>query len=95
MGLFGEMGPVNEKNATRENSWVTKTHLLAIDSPVGTGLSYTNDGSYCTTDACLAADMVTALAAFYVRVPEAKRLRLHLSSESYGGKVRNPIPSRV
>ena len=63
-------------------------NVLFIDNPVGTGFSYVDDLKYLTTDNFqIADDLVELLRGFYEKLPQFKKIPLHIFSESYGGKM--------
>lgn len=97
MGLFYEIGPYafdpsSGQLITNPHSWAADYHLLFVDSPVGTGLSY--GPGIVTDEAQVAADLQLALAAFFSRRPALRRCDLFLATESYGGKYA-PFVARM
>ena len=74
-GNFLELGPnFLRKNLTtnkyeevpRVVSWNDNYHLLFVDQPVGTGLSYiADDNDYVTSQDQVAANFYTALTRFF------------------------------
>lgn len=71
----------------RQHSWNNVAHMLYIDQPVGTGLSYVNGSEYLNSnEEQVAEHMYTLLQTFYDRHPEYRKLDLYLSGESYAGK---------
>ncbi|XP_050530388.1 venom serine carboxypeptidase-like [Daktulosphaira vitifoliae] len=93
-GVFKEIGPFlcsfNGRNYTvSENplSWHSNNSLLFIDSPVGTGYSFTehNDG-YATNFSTAGDQLFEVLMQFYIMFPEQRASSLYIMGESYGGK---------
>ena len=67
-GLFAEMGPyaISAAGAPVANpyTWATENAMVFIDNPRGTGFSFTDPGTLCTTWECYAADMDSWLRQF-------------------------------
>lgn len=85
-GLVEEIGPftVNQKvNAFRRKyTWCRKYNLLFIDSPVGTGFSFTaHDAGYPTSELGVAIDLYAFLVQFYAMFPELKSNSMFLIGE--------------
>ncbi|OWM69670.1 hypothetical protein CDL15_Pgr025519 [Punica granatum] len=86
-GNFGEIGPLNGNLEPRNATWLCKADLLFVDSPVGTGFSYTEDESLMVkTDYEAAADMTTLLMELFNKNETLQRSPLYIFAESYGGK---------
>ena len=67
-----------------EGSWVSVSHMVYVDQPVGTGFSY---GEPLLTTMDEAADeFVTFMSNFYEMYPQFIGHDLYLTGESYGGK---------
>ncbi|KAH9854286.1 peptidase S10 serine carboxypeptidase [Lenzites betulinus] len=98
-GLFFEMGPctVFEDGRTERNpySWNNVANLLFLDQPIGTGFSYSTDGSKVDTLADLAVDVYAFLQLFVGRFPQLGSKSLHLAAESWGGHYGPNIASYV
>ncbi|XP_049811567.1 retinoid-inducible serine carboxypeptidase-like [Schistocerca nitens] len=87
-GNFEELGIVDANLNVRNSSWVHKVNVLFIDNPVGTGFSYVDNYSlYTTTNAEIAADLITFIKAFLEQYPTFQTVPLYIFSESYGGKM--------
>ncbi|XP_049782035.1 retinoid-inducible serine carboxypeptidase-like [Schistocerca cancellata] len=87
-GNFEELGIVDTDLNVRNSSWVHKVNVLFIDNPVGTGYSYVDSNSlYTTTNAEIAADLLTFIKAFVEQYPTFQTVPLYIFSESYGGKM--------
>lgn len=100
-GMFKENGPYllgwdaeNERPYLLPNkfSWSDSHHMLYIDSPVGTGFSFTEaEAGYATSDEKVAVDLVEALRQFMLLFPtlskgqSAEVTRVYAFGESYGG----------
>ncbi|KAH7293602.1 hypothetical protein KP509_28G032400 [Ceratopteris richardii] len=87
LGNFEEIGPLTTSLLPRQHTWLTKSHLLFVDSPVGTGFSYVaNDSLLLTNDEDVAIDLTTFLQAFFESHPELQSSPFFVFAESYGGK---------
>lgn len=90
-GFFYEMGPfvvspTNYSQLTlREHRWNRIANMVYLESPVGVGFSYSDDGVYTITDDTAATDNRAAVEAFYVRFPNFKENELFITGESYAG----------
>lgn len=87
-GLFEENGPFivrDERIKTRVFTW-TKTHsMLYIDSPVGSGYSFTK-GGYAKNETIIGLHLYEALLQFFTLFPEYQKNSFYISGESYAGK---------
>eukprot|EP00616_Rhizochromulina_sp_CCMP1243_P003058 CAMPEP_0118975514 /NCGR_PEP_ID=MMETSP1173-20130426/16023_1 /TAXON_ID=1034831 /ORGANISM="Rhizochromulina marina cf, Strain CCMP1243" /LENGTH=487 /DNA_ID=CAMNT_0006925409 /DNA_START=35 /DNA_END=1498 /DNA_ORIENTATION=- len=88
-GLFLENGPfrlnADSSIAVNPYSWHQKAHLLYIDQPVGTGLSYTQGHVYPKNDAQVNLHLLAFFDAFYAVHDHLVGLPLFLSGESHAG----------
>ncbi|XP_050439182.1 venom serine carboxypeptidase-like [Adelges cooleyi] len=100
-GVFKEIGPFicsykDENFTITENpmSWHSNNSLLFIDSPVGTGFSFTdhNDG-YATNFSSAGEQLFEALMQFYIMFPEQRPSPFYIMAESYGGKFALSLAS--
>lgn len=95
-GLFMEngpfkVGPLDGLNK-RTYAWNRFAHVVYIDSPVGTGFSFTsNDTGYPTNSSAVASDLFTALSALIEFFPELQLNDLYVGGESYAGKYVPPL----
>eukprot|EP01123_Difflugia_compressa_P004776 TRINITY_DN16288_c0_g1_i1.p1 TRINITY_DN16288_c0_g1~~TRINITY_DN16288_c0_g1_i1.p1 ORF type:complete len:425 (-),score=71.35 TRINITY_DN16288_c0_g1_i1:18-1292(-) len=86
-GNFEEIGPLDVNLQPRPINWVQSANIMFIDSPVGTGYSYTtSDDAYCTTDEQVGIDLVVLLQHFLEKYPLFKANPFWIFCESYGGK---------
>jgi len=90
-GLFVENGPfiIKEDGSFTANpySWTANASVLWIDSPVGTGYSYSEDGDYASDEQTIANDLYTALYTFFFKLhPELSKNQFYIFGESYAGK---------
>ncbi|KAK9877392.1 hypothetical protein WA026_017788 [Henosepilachna vigintioctopunctata] len=90
IGLFGENGPFQMKSKKglkpRPYSW-TQTHsVIYIDSPVGTGFSFTDEGGYAQNETQVGQDLYNALEQFFLMFPKLQKNHFFVTGESYGGK---------
>ncbi|XP_057669453.1 venom serine carboxypeptidase-like [Diorhabda carinulata] len=94
IGLFGEIGPFKVKPEKglkiRPFSWVETHSVIYIDSPVGTGYSFTN-GGYAQNETKVGEDLYVALIQFFTLFPELQKNDFYVSGESYGGKYAPAI----
>jgi len=108
-GLFLENGPFhiidtdteNPKITVRSQSWHhAPAHVVYIDQPVGTGLSYTKSKTYCKNDAEINKDFYSFLqnflrvhASLFLNEDGSKtRRKVFFSGESHAGHY---IPSMM
>ncbi|XP_045473270.1 venom serine carboxypeptidase-like [Harmonia axyridis] len=90
IGLFAENGPFSVKTKKglkiRQYSW-TQTHsVIYIDSPVGTGFSFTNEGGYAQNETQVGEELYNALEQFFLLFPKLQNNPFFVTGESYGGK---------
>ncbi|KAL3269773.1 hypothetical protein HHI36_008833 [Cryptolaemus montrouzieri] len=90
IGLFGENGPFSVKTKKglklRQYSW-TQTHsVIYIDSPVGTGFSFTDKDGYAQNETQVGQDLYNALEQFFLLFPKLQANPFYVTGESYGGK---------
>ena len=90
-GFFYEHGPfqVSPSNYSqltlRDYRWNRIANVVYVESPVGVGFSYSDDGSYHITDDTAARDNRAAVEAFYLKFPNFKQNKLFITGESYAG----------
>ncbi|KAJ9586811.1 hypothetical protein L9F63_019597, partial [Diploptera punctata] len=91
-GLFTELGPfsVAEDNKSllkNPYSWHKNHSIIFIDSPVGTGFSYTDDeAGYASDEVQIGDELYTAMTQFLTLFPELQKVPFYITGESYGGK---------
>ncbi|XP_072934775.1 venom serine carboxypeptidase-like [Epargyreus clarus] len=89
-GLFIENGPVhivNKKFKRRRYTWALSHHVIYIDSPVGTGFSFTRDPKgYCTNQTQVGEHLYSSLIQFFQLFPELQQNKFFVTGESYAGK---------
>lgn len=90
-GLFLEHGPIivtKQKTVIpRKYSWNVKHNMIYIDSPAGTGYSFTdNELGYAKNETDVGRDLHTALVQFFKLFPELRENPFFVTGESYGGK---------
>ncbi|CAG2112243.1 unnamed protein product [Medioppia subpectinata] len=91
LGLFTEMGPFKLDDklnlVANKYSWSQNYSVLYIDSPVGTGFSYTTDAmGFATNEQNVAEDLYNALQQFFKLFAEYKNNEFYVTGESYAGK---------
>ncbi|OAX37709.1 peptidase S10 serine carboxypeptidase [Rhizopogon vinicolor AM-OR11-026] len=100
VGLLFEHGPcliADEGNNTRHNlhSWNKNANIIYLDQPVGSGFSYSSDGSSTTTSPDAAKDVYAFLQHFMHRFPKYSKLPFHIAGESYGGRYIPHIATEI
>ena len=72
---------------TREHSWHTHHHVLYLESPIGTGYSFTDDDAvFVTNQREYTRDLLPVLLQFFQLFPELRKNDFYVAGESYGGK---------
>ncbi|XP_063232384.1 venom serine carboxypeptidase-like [Bacillus rossius redtenbacheri] len=90
--LFEETGPfsVSADGAALDRnpySWHKNHSVVYIDSPVGTGFSYTrNSSGYATNEVEVGRNLYNALLQFFTMFPELQKNDFFITGESYAGK---------
>uniref|UniRef100_A0A6P7H2Q0 Carboxypeptidase n=1 Tax=Diabrotica virgifera virgifera TaxID=50390 RepID=A0A6P7H2Q0_DIAVI len=89
IGLFTENGPFKAKSKKglklRPYSWSTTHSMIYIDSPAGTGYSFTN-GGFAQNETKVGQDLYSALTQFFTMFPNLQKNDFYVTGESYGGK---------
>ncbi|XP_075232370.1 venom serine carboxypeptidase-like [Lycorma delicatula] len=89
-GLFNELGPFTIGKKTiklRKYSWHRKSNLIFIDSPVGSGYSFTKSLSgYARNQTAVGKDLYTAMVQFFQLFPNLQSNPFYITGESYAGK---------
>jgi len=90
-GAFVENGPsiIQGDGSFKENryTWNTNANVIWIDSPVGTGYSYSTTGNFATDEVTIANDLYKALQYFLFTLnPRLSRNKFYIFGESYAGK---------
>lgn len=90
-GLFNENGPYvilnKNKLKLRKYSWHIYCNMIFIDSPVGTGYSFTkSDEGYARNQSDVGKDLFAAMVQILKLFPEIKNNPFFITGESYAGK---------
>lgn len=83
-GNFAEMGPLDWNLQPRNSTWLNApVNLLFVDSPVGAGFSYVDDikSDIPTTNAAIAADLVSVITAYMAATPAAQTAPFYVFSK--------------
>ena len=99
-GLFEENGPFNADSdlnlVARNLSWTNTHNMLYIDSPTGTGFSFTDDAAgYATNQDDVARDLYSALTQFFTAFETFQDNDFYITGESYAGKYVPAIALRI
>ena len=77
-------------------SWNRNATVLYVDSPVGTGYSYTNASGLVTSEKQMADDLYTLLQSVWANYPEINQGQpMYVFAESYGGHYAFAISERI
>ncbi|RZC31860.1 Peptidase S10 domain containing protein, partial [Asbolus verrucosus] len=86
---FAENGPFSVISQhglkLRKYAWTNTHSVVYIDSPAGTGYSFTNNG-FCQNETQVGLDLYEALQQFFLLFPELQKNDFFVAGESYGGK---------
>ncbi|CAD8090619.1 unnamed protein product [Paramecium sonneborni] len=86
---FNENGPIrvddDQKLHARETSWNKLAHLMYIDQPFYTGMSYSTKEGLITNSWDAADYVIELLTQYFQQNKELAKARLHIWGESYGG----------
>ncbi|KAM7313799.1 hypothetical protein ISCGN_003591 [Ixodes scapularis] len=90
-GLFVEHGPYlvsrRGRPKRRRVTWARRFSMLYVDSPVGTGFSFTErDQGYARSQEDVARDLFEALQQFFTLFVEYAANDFYIAGESYAGK---------
>ncbi|KZV38835.1 serine carboxypeptidase [Dorcoceras hygrometricum] len=105
-GLFYEIGPLNFNLSSYDGSlpsfilnpysWTKISSIIFIDSPVGTGFSYTNSPEgYYRSDTKLSMDNHMFLRKWLLNHPLFLKNRLYMAGDSYGGKIATAVAFEI
>lgn len=90
-GMLYENGPhrVHGDGTVGSNvySWSRVANMVWVESPVGVGFSYDEDGNYTTGDDAAAADNQRFVHGFLAAYPEYQGRPIYLAGESFAGKL--------
>uniref|UniRef100_A0A182IY67 Carboxypeptidase n=1 Tax=Anopheles atroparvus TaxID=41427 RepID=A0A182IY67_ANOAO len=93
-GNFEEIGTLDRTLHERPHAWVKDYHVLFVDSPVGSGFSYTDDPSLLARNSSTVVDDLLAFVKdFYRTIGHSTStdwegtVPLYIASESYGGRT--------
>lgn len=91
-GALGELGPFfTDKSGTglvlNKNAWTKAANIIFLESPFGTGFSYTENYSdyHHLTDDLIAEDAHAFLVGWFKKFPEYAKHEFYLVGESYAG----------
>ncbi|CAD0204174.1 unnamed protein product [Chrysodeixis includens] len=90
-GLFMENSPIrvfpDGSFVSRKLNWALHHHMIYIDSPVGTGYSFTNaTEGYCNDQTQIGEELYSTLTQFFQLFPDLKENKIFVAGQSYGGK---------
>ena len=78
-----------------QHSWTNIANMIFLDQPIGTGYSYSDDGSEVLTHEDIAKDTYAFLALFFTRFSQYADAPFHLAGESYFGHMGPAIASTI
>ena len=95
-GNFEEIGPLYQNSTHRNTTWIQKTNVLFIDSPVGAGFSYVTDPvAYTRNVTQIADDLLVVFKAFLKNLTIFEDAPFYIFGESYGGKMAAEFGQRL
>ncbi|RKP00872.1 hypothetical protein CXG81DRAFT_26411 [Caulochytrium protostelioides] len=89
VGLFKVNGPISYDNwdfFPNPYSWHKKAHVVYVDQPFFTGLSYSNTANYAKNEFQVSQAMYTFLRRFLYIFKDLQGARVHLAGESFAGQ---------
>jgi len=97
--LFTENGPYilrDNEIGYSEYSWTDHFNVLYIESPVGTGFSFTEfEGGYSNNLAQVGKDLHETLRKFLILFPQLQKNQLILASHSFGGQYVTSLANTI
>ncbi|EES10355.2 hypothetical protein BDA96_06G005700 [Sorghum bicolor] len=99
-GNFKGIGPLDLNQQPHNSTWLNKANLLFVDTPVGTGYSYEEDGNIMRrgvpqTFSEAAADILELLRVLTGEIPTLQSSPLFLLHSTYGGTYAGKITNIV
>ena len=95
-GNFEEIGPLYQNKTPRSTTWIKKTNLLFVDSPVGAGFSYVDSNAALTDNVTqIADDLLEVLKDFLRKLTIFEDSPFYIFGESYGGKMAAVFGQRL
>ena len=99
-GLLFENGPCSiaeggNSTVFNKHSWNEVTNIIYLEEPIGTGFSYSDDGSEVTTLSDLAVDVYAFIQVFLKKFPQFTSRPFHIAAESWGGHYGPTISSYI
>ena len=87
-GNFLEFGPLDQKLAPRNISWVQTANILFVDNPIESGFSLVENTSYIPdTIEEISLDLITMLKVFMNEHPCFRTNPFYIFGQNYGGKM--------
>ena len=92
--MFEENGPFklarkgkNIEVKSNPFSWNAKANIIYLDQPVGTGMSYSETGTFAKNQYEVSRHFYAFLKEFYAAFPEYRKNPLFITGESYAGHM--------
>ncbi|CAG0880220.1 unnamed protein product [Darwinula stevensoni] len=99
-GMLAELGPfqvTNDGKSINLNpySWNKIANVIFLESPVGVGFSYSDDGNVVTDDDKVSLQNFLALQDFFHKFPQFKKNDFYVTGESYAGIYVPTLSERI
>lgn len=100
LAVFYENGPFRISDdltlSWNDYGWDQSSNIIFVDSPTGTGFSYSDDSRDSRSDeAGVSNDLYTFLQAFFAAHPNYVSNPFYITGESYGGHYVPALASRI
>ncbi|KAH6905954.1 serine carboxypeptidase [Coprinopsis sp. MPI-PUGE-AT-0042] len=92
VGILTSLGPCrfsetnHSETVLNPQSWNTRANLLFVDTPIGVGFSYADNGEAVMTTDEAAEDISTFVHIFFEHFSQFQGRKFHISGGSYGGR---------